>query len=87
MLYEVITHFLLIIPLTLLIGRIAGLPPAPEASYGFLGQLKDYVAQLKDEIGFGSIVPLWIQDVFRNPGILLLIFFTAIAFTQQKSIV
>jgi len=82
---NLILQFLLIIPLALLIGRIAGLPPAPEASYGFLGQLKDYVSQLKDEIGLGSLVPLWIQDVFRNPGILLLIFFTAVAFTQQKS--
>ena len=82
---NLILQFLLIIPLALLIGRIAGLPPAPEASYGFLGHLKDYVSYLKDEMGFGSIVPLWIRDVFRNPGILLLIFFTAIAFTQQKS--
>jgi hypothetical protein len=82
---NLVLQFLLIIPLALLIGRIAGLPPAPEASYGFLGQLKDYVSHLKDEIGFGSIVPRWIQDVFRNPGILLLIFFTSIAFTQQKS--
>jgi hypothetical protein len=82
---NLILHFLLIIPLALLIGRIAGFPPAPEAAYGFLGQLKDYVSNLKDEIGFGSVVPYWIQDVFRNPGILLLIFFTSIAFTQQKS--
>jgi hypothetical protein len=82
---NLILQFMLIIPLALLIGRVAGLPPAPETSYGFLGQLKDYVSHLKDEIGFGSIVPIWIQDVFRNPGILLLIFFTAIAFTQQKS--
>ncbi|MGD8899296.1 MAG: YkvA family protein [Desulfobacterales bacterium] len=82
---NLILHFLLIIPLALLIGRIAGLPPAPEVSYGFLGQLKNYVSHLKDEIGFGSVLPLWIQDVFRNPAILLLIFFTAIAFTQQKS--
>lgn len=82
---NLILHFLLIIPVALLIGRVAGLPPAPEASYGFLGQLKDYVSNLKDEIGFGSIVPHWIQDVFRNPGILVLIFFTSIAFTQQKS--
>ena len=82
---NLILHFLLIIPLALLIGRIAGLPPAPEVSYGFLGQLKDYVSHFKDEIGFGSVLPLWIQDVFRNPGILLLILFTAIAFTQQKS--
>ena len=82
---NLILHFLLIIPVALLIGRIAGLPPAPEASYGFLGQLKDYVSHIKDEIGFGTIVPSWIQDVFRNPGILMLIFFTSIAFTQQKS--
>jgi hypothetical protein len=82
---NLVLHFLLIIPLALLIGRIAGLPSAPETSYGFLGQLKDYVSNLTDEIGFGSIVPQWIQDVFRNPGILLLIFFTSIAFTQQKS--
>ena len=82
---NLVLHFLLIIPVALLIGRIAGLPPALEASYGFLGQLKDYISHLKDEIGFGSIVPHWIQDVFRNPGILILIFFTSIAFTQQKS--
>ena len=82
---NLILQFLLIIPLTLLIGRIAGLPPAPEVSYGFLGQLKDYVLHVKDEIGLGSIMPLWIQDIFRNPAILLLILFTAIAFTQQKS--
>ena len=81
---NLILQFLLIIPLTLLIGRIAGLPPAPEVSYGFLGQLKDYVSHMKDEIGFGSVLPLWIQDIFRNPAILLLILFTAIAFTQQK---
>jgi len=82
---NLILQFLLIIPLALLIGRVAGMPPAPEASYGFLGQLKDYVSNLKEEIGFGSLVPIWIQDVLRNPGILLLIFFTAVAFTQQKS--
>ena len=82
---NLILQFLLIVPLTLLIGRIAGLPPAPEVSYGFLGQLKDYVLHVKDEIGLGSIMPLWIQDIFRNPAILLLILFTAIAFTQQKS--
>jgi hypothetical protein len=82
---NLILQFLLILPLALLIGRIAGLPAAPETSYGFLGQLKDYVSNLKDEIGFGSLVPHWIQDVFRNPGILVLIFFTSIAFTQQKS--
>jgi hypothetical protein len=82
---NLILQFLLIIPLALFIGRIAGLPLTPEASYGFLGQLKDYVSQLKDEMGFASIIPQWIRDVFRNPGILLLIFFTAVAFTQQKS--
>ncbi|MGD8943636.1 MAG: YkvA family protein, partial [Desulfobacterales bacterium] len=42
-------------------------------------------SHVKDEIGFGSVLPLWIQDIFRNPAILLLILFTAIAFTQQKS--
>ncbi|MGD2097050.1 MAG: DUF1232 domain-containing protein [Desulfobacterales bacterium] len=82
---NLILQCLLIIPLALFIGRIAGLPPAPEASYGFLGQFKDYLSHLKDEVGFGGLMPLWIQDVFRNPGILLLILFTAIAFTQQKS--
>ena len=82
---NLILQFVLIIPLALFIGRIAGVPLAPETSYGFLGQLKDYVSNLKDEMGFASIVPQWIQDVFRNPGILLLILFTAIAFTQQKS--
>lgn len=82
---NLILQCLLIIPLALFIGRIAGLPPAPEASYGFLGQFKAYLSHLKEEIGFGSLMPLWIQDVFRNPGILLLILFTAVAFTQQKS--
>lgn len=82
---NLLLHCLLIVPMTLLIGRIAGLPPAPVSSYGFLGQLKDYVVSLKDMAGFGSIVPLWIQDIFRNPGVLLLIFFTAVAFTQKKA--
>jgi hypothetical protein len=81
---NLILHAVLMVPVALLIGRIAGLPPAPEASYGFLGQLKDYVISLKDTAGLGSIVPVWIQDIFRNPGILLLIFFTAIAFMQKK---
>lgn len=81
---NLILHALLIVPVALLIGRIAGLPPAPESSYGLLGQLKDYVVNLKDSIGVGSIIPVWIQDIFRNPGILLLIFFTSIAFTQKK---
>jgi len=61
------------------------LPPAPESYYGLLGQLKDYVISLKDTAGIGSILPVWIQDIFRNPGILLLIFFTSIAFTQKKA--
>ena len=82
---NLILHGLLIVPVTLLIGRIAGLPPALESSYGLLGQLKDYVISLKDTAGFGSILPVWIQDIFRNPGILLLIFFTSIAFTQKKA--
>ena len=82
---NLILHGLLIVPLALLIGRIAGLPPAPESSYGLLGQLKDYVISLKDTAGFGSILPVWVQDIFRNPGILLLIFFTSIAFTQNKA--
>ena len=82
---NLILHGLLIVPVALLIGRIAGLPPAPESSYGLLGQLKDYVISLKDTAGFGSILPVWIQDIFRNPGILLLIFFTSIAFTQKKA--
>ena len=82
---NLILHGLLIVPVTLLIGRIAGLPPAPESSYGLLGQLKDYVISLKDSAGFGSILPLWIQDIFRNPAILLLIFFASIAFTQKKA--
>jgi hypothetical protein len=82
---NLILHGLLIVPVTLLIGRIAGLPPAPESSYGLLGHLKDYVISLKDTAGLGSILPVWIQDIFRNPGILLLIFFTSIAFTQKKA--
>jgi Protein of unknown function (DUF1232) len=82
---NLILHGLLIVPVTLFIGRIAGLPPAPESSYGLLGQLKDYVISLKDSAGVGSILPVWIQDIFRNPGILLLIFFISIAFTQKKA--
>jgi len=50
-----------------------------------LGKLKDYVGSLADASGLASIIPLWIQDVFRSPGILLLIFFTSIAFTQKKA--
>jgi len=68
-----------------LIGRIAGLPASPETSYGFLGKIKDYTLSVTDAIGVGNIVPDWIQDVFRNPGILILILFTAMAFTQQKA--
>lgn len=82
---NLVLHCLLVVPVALLIGRIAGLPAAPEASYGLLGKLKDYVISLKDASGLGSILPLWIQDVFRSPGILLLIFFTSIAFTQKKA--
>ena len=82
---NLILHGVLIVPVALLIGRIAGLPPSPESSYGLLGQLKDYVISLKDTAGFGSILPVWIQDIFSNPGILLLIFFTSIAFTQKKA--
>ena len=82
---NLILHGLLIVPVTLAIGRIAGLAPALESSYGLLGQLKDYVISLKDSAGFGSFLPTWIQDIFRNPGILLLIFFTSIAFTQKKA--
>ncbi len=77
-------HCLLILPVALLIGRIAGLPPAPEVSYGLLGQLKNYIGTLKDASGVESILPFWIQDIFHNPSILLLIFFTAVAFTQKK---
>jgi hypothetical protein len=82
---NLVLHCLLVLPVALLIGRIAGLPTAPEASYGLLGTLKDYVVSLRDASGLGSIIPLWIQDVFRSPGILLLIFFTSIAFTQKKA--
>ncbi len=82
---NLILHVLLIVPVALLIGRIAGLPPDPESSYGLLGHLKDYVISLKDTVGLGSILPVWIQDIFQNPGILLLIFFTSIAFTQNKA--
>ena len=82
---NLVLHCLLVMPVALLIGRIAGLPTAPEASYGLLGKLKDYVGSLTDASGLASIIPLWIQDVFRSPGILLLIFFTSIAFTQKKA--
>jgi hypothetical protein len=82
---NLVLHCLLTVPVALLIGRIAGLPAAPETSYGFLGQFKDYIHGLADTVGIGSVVPEWIQDVFRNPGILFLILFTSIAFTQQKA--
>jgi hypothetical protein len=82
---NLVLHCLLTVPVALLIGRIAGLPAAPETAYGFLGHFKDYLYDLADTVGVGSVVPEWIQDVFRNPGILFLILFTSIAFTQQKA--
>jgi len=82
---NLVLHCLLILPLALLIGRLAGLPPEPEASYGLLGQLKNFIGSLKDASGIESILPFWIQDIFRNPAILLLIFFTSVAFTQKKA--
>jgi hypothetical protein len=82
---NIVLHCLLMVPVALLIGRIAGLPAAPETSYGFLGQFKEYLYSLTDAAGVGSVIPAWIQDVFRNPGILFLILFTSIAFTQQKA--
>jgi hypothetical protein len=82
---NLVLHCLLILPVALLIGRLAGLPPEPEASYGLLGQLKNFIGSLKDASGIESILPFWIQDIFRNPSILLLIFFTAVAFTQKKA--
>ena len=82
---NLVLHCLLMVPVALLIGRIAGLPAAPETSYGFLGQFKDYMYDLADTAGVGGLIPEWIQDVFRNPGILFLILFTSIAFTQQKA--
>jgi len=82
---NLVLHCVLMVPVALLIGRIAGLPAASETSYGFLGQFKDYIYGVADSAGVGSLIPAWIQDVFRNPGILFLILFTAIAFTQQKA--
>jgi hypothetical protein len=82
---NLVLHCLLILPVALLIGRIAGLPPEPETSYGLLGKLKGYIGSLKDASGIESILPFWIQDIFHNPAILLLIFFTAVAFTQKKA--
>lgn len=82
---NLILHCLLMVPTTLLIGRIAGLPADPETSYGFLGKFKEYMYSLTDTVGLSEVIPVWIQDVFRNPGILILILFTAIAFTQQKA--
>jgi len=82
---NLVLHCLLILPAALLIGRIAGLPPEPETSYGLLGKLKDYIGSLKDASGIEGILPFWIQDIFHNPAILLLIFFTAVAFTQKKA--
>ena len=81
---NLVLHCLLVLPVALLIGRIAGLPPTPEESYGLLGQFKNYIGSLKDASGIDSVMPFWIQDIFRNPSILLLIFFTALAFTQKK---
>jgi len=81
---NLVLHCLLILPVALLIGRIAGLPSAPEVSYGLLGQFKNFFGSLKDASGIESILPYWIQDIFRNPSILLLIFFIALAFTQKK---
>ena len=81
---NLVLHGLLILPVALLIGRVAGLPPAPEVSYGLLGQFKNFLTTLKDASGIESIMPLWIQDIFRNPSILLLILFTAVAFTQKR---
>ncbi len=80
-----VLHCLLILPIALLIGRIAGLPPEPETSYGLLGKLKEYIGSLKDASGIEGILPFWIQDIFYNPAILLLIFFTSLAFTQKKA--
>ncbi len=82
---NLVLHCLLILPAALLIGRLAGLPPEPETAYGLLGQLKNYIGSLKDAVGIESILPFWIQDIFRNPAILLLIFFTSVAFTQRKA--
>ena len=44
---NLVLHCLLILPIALLIGRIAGLPPAPEVSYGLLGQLKNYLETMR----------------------------------------
>jgi len=82
---NLVLHCILIVPLALLIGRIAGLPAIPEESYGFLGRFKQYVVGLKDIVGLENVIPDWIEDIFRNPGILFLIMLTSIAFTQQKS--
>jgi hypothetical protein len=82
---NLVLHCILIVPLALLIGRIAGIPAVPEESYGFLGGFKEYVVSLKDLVGLENVIPDWIEDIFRNPGILFLIMFTSIAFTQQKS--
>jgi hypothetical protein len=43
------------------------------------------MVSIKDAGGIESILPVWIQDIFRNPSILLLIFFTSVAFTQKKA--
>ncbi len=83
---NLVLHCLLIAPIALLVGRIAGYSTDSAApSYGLLGKLKDYVGNLKDAVGIESLLPLWIQDIFRTPGILLLIFFTSVAFTQKKA--
>ncbi len=81
---NLILHVLLMLPIALLIGRVAGLAPGSQPPLGLLGQLRDYVTDLKDTVGVGNILPAWLQDIFRNPGILVLIFFTSIAFTQKK---
>jgi hypothetical protein len=83
---NLVLHCLLIAPVALLIGRIAGYSAVPsDSSYGLLGKLKDYIGSLTEAVGIESLLPLWIQDIFRSPGILLLIFFTSVAFTQKKA--
>jgi Protein of unknown function (DUF1232) len=82
---NLILHCLLIVPATLFIGRVVGLPAAARVSEGWLGKIKDFALGLKDAAGFADILPDWLEDMFRNPGVVVLIIFVSLAFTQQRS--
>lgn len=81
---NLLLHVILLLPLTLLIGRLAGAAPDPVSGGGLLGSIKELLTGARDMIGFESVMPMWLTDIFRNPGMLLLIVFIALAFTQRQ---